>query len=184
MTVLNYNTNLFDKNLKQEYHVLVNNGRAKLEQDTFGKIYVVIDGVRVEADRNDLFGVNSNPNEWLEQLIEQYDRQMGERDEKISFLEQAQVAIKKSIKTVKEAITKILAYFGVSTIDQISDESQQQEALSLKADEWNFRFEKTSISNRLYSACLSNFMDACSKGKLSNQLAFNKAMQNKYSAVV
>ena len=156
--------------------------RAKIEETAGGKIYVVIDGKRIEADKNDLFGMNkANPTEWLEKLIDEYDKQMKENKEKISFLEKQEAAIKEALKKVKNAFWALLSKCGVRSISQITDASQKKEAISLNNQKWDLSFSKTGINNQLHSALLDNFLTACDKGKRVNELAFNKVMFEKLS---
>ena len=177
MNKTSYSTNVL--NNKRESNLLntsLVNSRAKIESSN-GKIYVVIDGHRIEADRNDLFGMNkSNPNEWLEHLVELYDKEMAKNEEKISFLEKQENAIKSALKKAKEAFWSFLARLGVSRIDQIADESERAQAKLLYNKEIDLTFEKTSVNNQLHSALLDNFLAACDKGKYSNQIAVNNAL--------
>ena len=156
--------------------------RAKIEESISGKIYIIIDGKRIEADRNDLFGMNkSNPTEWLERLVDEYDRQMKKNEEKISFLEKQEAAIKTALKKVRNAFWSLLARCGVRSINQIEDESQRAEAISLNNQRWDLSFTKTGINNQLHSALLDNFLTACDKGKAVNDFSFNQAMFERLS---
>jgi hypothetical protein len=155
--------------------------RAKILEEN-GKIYVVIDGKRVEADRNDLFGVNkSNMNEYLERLVAAYDEQMAKNEEKISFLEKMEESIKANIKKVKSAIRGILAQCHVSSIGQIEDASLKSQALGLNAEKWDLTFDRTGVNNKIHTAYTDNFIAACNKGDAVTQLSFNEAVAQRLS---
>ncbi len=180
MDKMSYSTNLPNKDNRDLLkNISLVNSRAKIEESN-GKIYVIIDGHRVEADRNDLFGLNKyNQNDWLEHLIRIYDKEMEKNKEKINLLEKQENAIKIAIKQVIKSFWTILNKFGVRSIKQISDNSKREEAINLTNQKWQLSSKKSGINNRIHSALLDNFMAACDKGKYTNQMAFNNAMLNR-----
>lgn len=150
--------------------------RAKIVEGRDGKIYVYVDGMRVEADKNDLFGMNkTNQNAWLENIVEMYDKKMQERDEKISFLEKVQKSIREAIKSTREAFWAFLGRFGVRNVNELNGQDKEY-ALGLKSNLISFNFDLTSNKNSIFSLTMSNFMDTFHKGKASNLIAFNNAM--------
>ena len=174
---LSYTTNTL--NNKTLFNSL-RNSRARVEETSSGKIYVIIDGVRIEADKNDLFGINKfNPTEWLEKMVEKYDKQMKKNREKINYLEKAEEELNNAIKKVKNSISALLSKYHASKIDQISDNKMRAKAKKLNSEKWELSFKKTGVNNRIHSALLDNFLAACDKGKYSNQLSFTNAMLNK-----
>ena len=175
----NYSTNVLNHASQTLLGGSLAGSRAKILEEN-GKIYVVIDGKRVEADRNDLFGVNkSNINEYLERLVAAYDEQMAKNEEKINFLEKMEESIKASIKKVRSAISGILAQCHVSSIGQIEDTSLKSQALGLNAEKWDLTFEKTGINNKIHSKYTENILAAYKKGDAVAQLSFNEAMAQK-----
>ena len=179
MSKTGYSTNVLNKDNKDLLNLSLDNSRARIEESN-GKIYVIIDGHRVEADRNDLFGLNKyNQNEWLEHLVKLYDEEMEKNKDKINFLEKQENAIKNAIKKVVRTFWAILSRFGVRSINQIMDDSMRKEAISLNNQKWQLTFQKTGINNQIHSALLDNFLAACDKGKYSNQIAFNNAILNR-----
>lgn len=147
--------------------------RARVEEKD-GKIFVIIDGMRVEADRNDLFGMNkSNQNDWLEHLIAEYDKEMAENKEELSFLAKMEESIKKAIKKVKYSIQSILSMCHVNSINKIMDEGMKNQALSLNNQKWNLTFQKTDIVNRYLSTCTDQLFLVHDKGKM---VALNEAI--------
>ena len=170
-----FSTNVLSNN-KNQLNFSLAGSRARVEESN-GKLYVIIDGHRIEADKNDLFGMNkSNPNEWLEKLVAEYDKEMQNNEEKIGFLEKQEEAIKSAIKKVKNAFWSLLSKCGVRSINQITDEADRSRAISLNNQKWDLSFTKTGINNQIHSALTDNFLAACNRGKYSNELAFNKAM--------
>lgn len=168
-----YTTNLFtNNNQNSPFGTLANNSRARVEEGLNGRIYVVIDGVRIEADKNDLFGMNKNPIEWLDKLVKEYDERMENNKSNVSSLETLETNIKESMKKVKNAFWAILSKNNANSVSKIADATQKQEAIKLNSKFWDLRFSLTSVKNKVYSLLLDNFMTACDKAKAVNSASY------------
>lgn len=192
----NYTTNLFDRgNNGLTYGTIANNGRARVEQASDGRIYVVIDGVRCSAKYDDLFGINENPIAWLDAFVEEYDKEtkkdefnsplqsrvdkidakMAENTEKAKESRAIQERIKKAIQNASTALRNFLAECCVHFRSSLTGDKKAY-ADKLNSDYWSGRFALTSESNRESGYLFNNTFLAFDKGKNMREMAVNNAV--------
>lgn len=172
--------------------IIASKDNASIIKTGEGRIYVVIDGVKYSADRNDLFNMNSNPSEWLERYVKDFykeakkhdfndvlkkksdkiEEKMAENDAEVKKSRNLQERIKAAIKGTQNALKMFLAECGVNSRSMLSGE-QKAHADSLYGTYWEKRFSLTSESNREYSLLSDNCSLAFDKGKAEREIAFN-----------
>lgn len=199
MSLNNYVTNLFDG--KTSHGTLASNGRASIVKTDEGRIYVIIDGVKYFADRNDLFGINENPAEWLLSYVKEHDKKaklfefnapleakidkieqkMKKNSEAVKKSQNRQMAIKAAIKNTKKKLSEFLEQCGVTSRSMLTGDKKAH-ADSLYETVWDKRFSLTSESNLEYSLLTDNCLLAFDKGKAARETSFNNViLENIYT---
>ena len=196
MTKENYITNLIAGRTLQG--TIASNDRARIVKTGEGRIYVIIDGVKYSADRNDLFGINENPAEWLlsyvkehdkkaklfelnvplEENIDKIEQKMKKNSEEVKKSQNRQMAIKTAIKNTKKKLSEFLEQCGVTSRSMLTGDKKAH-ADSLYETVWDKRFSLTSESNKEYSLLTDNCLLAFDKGKSLRDVSFNNVMLEK-----
>ena len=196
MATHDFSTNLFNNSVNSGTRTIASNGRARLEESSDGYIYVVIDGHRERANKNDLFGINNNLNSWLDAVVAEYDKEvaknsdindslqenadavqakMDENSEEASISHKIQNAIKKAIANALEAFRNFLAECGVSSRFTLHGDKRNK-AENLNKDFWNQRMAYTTESNHEYSLLMENCRLVHEKGNFERQITFNNVV--------
>lgn len=191
MTIEKYATNLFNSRTASG-GLIAGNSRGGIYKSGDGRIYVVIDGVKNYADRNDLFNMNGNPLGWFETFIKTQDLKlkkqefnanneerlgkitdkMEENDEAIEISREKQFDIEKIIKGLKLELDNFMKKHKVSSRSHLLGK-QKEYADKLYKDIWANIFEKTSEGINEDRYLSSNFSLALEKGNEERQIAFN-----------
>lgn len=146
---------------------LVSNPRARLERLCDGKISIFLDGNYFSVNEDEIGHISDErKNEWLEHFVKYYDELLKKDEEKKDFYKKAELAVKGSLKQVRNWYDNILAMFGVRRFNDIQgDYAKKKEAQGYYAQICDLKSDAIGFGNRYFSACLSAFMHACDKGK-------------------
>jgi len=193
MTVQNYNTNLFNKDGLQS--TIAVNSRASIVKTYDGRICVIIDGEKHYADRNNLFGIDNNPQLWLETFIKEFDKEalkqelnaphqkkaeeaqekMDENTEAAKKSRTMQESIQKAISKANEAFWAFLKECGVHFKSALTGEKKAY-AEKLNNKYWAERMNYVKESNKEYSLLMENCCLQSAIGKANMSVAFNNAV--------
>lgn len=162
-------------NNNTQKYVWLNGQSLIANQDkTNGKWYVTINGQKIEVDPNDLFGMNKKTKDltyWPEHFIEYYDGLIEKTEEEKTSLEKFGKYLKERIHDVRAQYDNLMASLGVTKIDDIGDEANKKKAKRYDESLADMQHEKTSNSNKYYSACLRQLDNVLERGKWQNQYA-------------
>ena len=171
---------------------LASNSRARVDETRDGRIYVVIDGITHSADKNDLFGINHNPSEWLQTFVTEYDKEMKEElinapliarseklkdkieknKEKVKKFRSLQEIVKNAIKETRIKFDNFLAQCGVRLLSSLRGE-KKEEGQKIRSEIYTLNGEKVSYSNSEASLLNANCCYAFDLIKTTNNINTN-----------
>ena len=198
MTLKNTATNLF--NDKSCQYVIASDSRSRIVKTDDGRIYVIIDGEKFSADKNDLFGMNNNPTLWLKNYVKRFDKEamrksinepfekrVSKLNEKIAIIgelieesRKEQNLIQKRMKAKRNEFWNFLTECGVHFKSSLNGK-RKEKAEELDDEYWNERFALTSENCSEYSLHSEDCSLAYEKCKIVRNISFNDAIFEKFS---
>ena len=136
-------------------------------------VKIIINGKEYSVNKNDLFGMNNNKNEYyFDRQIDYYNEQISQNKERIEEQNTLWARAKDKIKSCRQQMASILHLAGVSIASQINDEIQKAQYYALRDSRMDARLEQIRATAEIMNAANNTATLAFNKMNISHQKSF------------